>query len=102
MDTTGLCECGCGQKTRQITCSNKNRGLKRGEYRRFVFGHSNKGEHNPRFNNGKSTDSRRGVVSLFEPNHPRANNGFVYEHILVVEKILNRLFAKRCCCSSCR
>lgn len=35
----GLCQCGCGEKTRLETVQAANRGLIRGKPRRFVYGH---------------------------------------------------------------
>ena len=39
-----LCECGCGQPTKIIKGTNKNRGYKRGEYYKFLHGHATKGK----------------------------------------------------------
>jgi hypothetical protein len=36
----GFCQCGCGEKAPIATASDRNRGLVRGEPRRFVHGHN--------------------------------------------------------------
>lgn len=33
------CECGCGESTNVITMTNRRKGLTKGEYRRFIWGH---------------------------------------------------------------
>ena len=37
-----LCECGCGKPTKIITVNVATRGLVKGQYRRFIWGHQNK------------------------------------------------------------
>src|SRR5450755_3702844 len=37
--TDGLCECGCGQMTAIATQTRVHLGLKKGQHRRFVYGH---------------------------------------------------------------
>lgn len=39
MSAIGLCECGCGQRTTRLKHDDKARGLKAGDYSRFVHGH---------------------------------------------------------------
>lgn len=36
---SGVCECGCGQKTTQWKQSHSSRGIVKGDYRRYVKGH---------------------------------------------------------------
>jgi len=38
-----LCECGCGQRTKKATYTKPKRGIKKGEYLRFVRGHQFRG-----------------------------------------------------------
>ena len=85
----GLCQCGCGQKTRISKDTHKKRGHIKGEPYRFLPGHNKKGENNPRWNGGK-TKNPKGIVSVLMPEHPRASHGYVYEHILVAEKALGK------------
>ena len=68
----GYCQCGCGGKT----------NLFRGQYYRFLKGHQ-------WGNKGQTED--HGYIKVFNPQHPRANTeGYVYEHILIMEKALGR------------
>jgi hypothetical protein len=53
-------------------------------------GQFKKGSDNPRWNNGR-TIMGRGYVLISAPDHPRADKyGYVYEHIVVMEKHLGR------------
>lgn len=38
----GYCHCGCGEKTNICTDSNKNKGVIRGEPRKYIIGHQNR------------------------------------------------------------
>lgn len=46
-------------------------------------------ERNPNWRGGRTTH-RKGYISISVPGHPRASNGYVFEHILVMEEILGR------------
>lgn len=51
------------------------------------------GAAHPRWNNGQNIQGRkgRGYLLTLIPEHPRADKyGYVYEHILVLEKMLGR------------
>lgn len=51
-----------------------------------------KGADHPRWQGGRWVDGRDGYVFVHAPGHPRArSNGYVREHILVMEKKLGRL-----------
>lgn len=78
----GYCQCGCGGKTTVIAATDKKRNRIKGEPSRFLKGHQwgNKGK-----------IENYGYIMIFQDDHPRANNfGYVYEHILVMEKSLGR------------
>lgn len=47
------------------------------------------GENNHNWKGGRSTSSH-GYPLLRMPNHPRASNGYVFEHIVVLESKLQR------------
>ncbi len=47
------------------------------------------GAANPNWRGGLSLH-RKGYVYRYAPDHPRASNGYVFEHILVAEKKLGR------------
>ena len=54
----------------------------------------NKGRRNSR-RGGRITD-KRGYVLIYQPTHPNAdNNGYIYEHRLVMEGILGRYLTKK-------
>lgn len=83
-----LCECGCGRLTRQVkkTCNREN--IKKGEYPRFIRGHSSR-ILRPAFKNGQT--EQHGYVFLFQPNHPhRLPNNYVKRSRLVMETVLKR------------
>jgi len=44
---------------------------------------------NPRWSGGRFYD-KKGYVLVYSPNHPRAHNKHVLEHILIAERMLNR------------
>lgn len=50
-----------------------------------------KGDKNPNWKGGRRCN-RFGYIQIWKPEHPRAkgNNGYVFEHILVMEKKLGR------------
>jgi hypothetical protein len=61
-----------------------------GEPRRFISGHNSKGPTHPNWRGGKYVNSQ-GYVLIWTPGHHRADaNGYVPEHILVMEKVLGR------------
>ena len=89
----GYCQCGCGEKTRIARKTRTNEGIFKGQPKRFLNGHNagiRTGENNPGWKGGRKVDVN-GYVLILLPNHPRANkNGYVLEHILVLEKALGR------------
>ncbi len=89
----GLCECGCSGKTVVAKQTDRRSGYIKGESKRFIHGHHIKGVNNPLWKGGRSNSS--GYVVLLRQDHPRANsNGYVYEHILVAEKALDKFLPK--------
>ena len=83
-----FCECGCGQKTAVATKTDKRFGHKKDEPLRFINGHNPKRSRDVW--DGNRLDSN-GYVKILMPDHSRANgNGYVQEHILVLEKVLGR------------
>ena len=54
-----------------------------------------KGEKNPAWSGGRYIEPKKGYVMIRKPDHHRARqNGYVLEHILVMEKVLNRELKK--------
>jgi hypothetical protein len=80
---TGACECGCGQPTKRLTRQSPARGMKKGEFHRYVVGHHMR-------NRGVTHQHSDGYVMVYAPDHPRAHGHSVYEHFLVAEKALGR------------
>lgn len=88
----GFCECGCGQQTPIIPCTQTSRGLKKGEPHRFISGHNKK--HHRNFDLSAIGKFRNvyGYIYVKQQDHPRAKKfGYVLEHILVAEKMIGRL-----------
>lgn len=85
----GLCRCGCGESTRISDKTDRSRGSVKGQPVAFKRGHhlrlpEFKGRGSPRYQGGKSIDSR-GYVTVGLPDGTRD-----YEHILVAEGVLGR------------
>jgi len=88
---TGYCQCGCGQQTGVCTQSSTKGGFKRGDHRRFISGHNNGKKEKALGWKGGRNKTSHGYICLFMPDHPRAlKSGYVYEHIVVAEKIVGR------------
>ena len=87
---SGICMCGCGGAAPIAKVSRD--GYKKGEPKRFIQYHNccGEGECNPRWNKGRTINGN-GYVMISAPDHPRADKyGYVYEHILVLEKVMGR------------
>jgi HNH endonuclease len=86
----GFCHCGCGVLAPIATHSNRQDGTIKGRPVRFVKGHNSR---------SASYHTRGGkrkwgeYLAVLMPQHPRANNGFVFEHILVAERALGKPLA---------
>jgi hypothetical protein len=80
----GLCQCGCGGTTNTATDNHYKCGYKRGEPLKFIHGHNK-----AHWKGGKSNSN--GYNIIYNPEHPKADaKGYVYEHILVCEKVLGK------------
>jgi hypothetical protein len=82
----GLCQCGCGQKTKIAGRTSARDGTFRGYPLTYLHGHHLKGRTPGRFVN------TAGYVLVHAPNHPDAykQKGYVLEHRLVMEDKLGR------------
>lgn len=69
------CECGCGSELRRDS---------KGRMPRFLGAHR---AHRPAV---PVRSHSQGYVLVRVPEHPRAHNGYVYEHLIVAEKALGR------------
>lgn len=56
-------------------------------------GQYQKGKNNPNWKGGRNLDSD-GYIRLLKPKHPRANGGYVFEHIVIWEKAHNKKLPK--------
>ena len=82
----GYCHCGCGGKTKLASRDNISRGHIKGEPLNYIHGHNNPN----RFKIGKKIHSA-GYIMILNPSHPKADKfGYVFEHILVCEKVLGK------------
>ena len=90
---TGICECGCGERTALATTTSPSSGAYLGYPARFVHGHRirlGKGSNSPRWKGGR-VQTTGGHVLVYRPDHPHANrHGQVLEHRLVAEQLLGR------------
>lgn len=53
------------------------------------WGRDTFGNKNPNFNGGRYVDDK-GYIRVLKPEHPFSNSGYVYEHRLVLEKVVDR------------
>ena len=80
--TISKCACGCGTV---LECLDKY-----GRLRRFVHGHNGAGRLHYDYKGGRYINDQ-GYVMILRPRHPRAaSNGYVREHILVMEAYIGR------------
>lgn len=87
-----LCECGCGQATRLARDTDAKAGIVAGQPMRWLRGHHMRvrfGENSNGWKGGR-TITPGGYVQVRCNDHPRANHGYVFEHVLVAEKALGR------------
>lgn len=89
---SGLCQCGCGEKTSPAPQTHRRNGWVKGKPVRFLPGHNARhrtGADTPHWMGGRKIS--HGYVLLQSPEHPNANaQGYVREHILVAEKALGK------------
>ena len=90
-----LCECGCGQPApiaKRNIISKGETIWKKGQAKRFIFGHQLRNRRGPDCNAWNGGTSTTGEYILnWNPNHPRASRkGYVLKHILIAEKALGK------------
>jgi HNH endonuclease len=78
------CLCDCGRETLATTSD-----LRRGRRKSCGCRLQRRGAQSPAWKGGKALASH-GYVLVHMPEHPEANNGYVYEHRLVAEQMLGR------------
>lgn len=70
-------------------CDRKCSGRWWADQDNFSFNRDQIGLNNPAWKGGRTIHTK-GYVYTYAPDHPRASNGYVFEHILVAEKKLGR------------
>lgn len=83
---SGLCMCGCGEKTGLAPYSDHRRGWIIGKPKKYINGHQGRaqprGADSPQWKGGRVY--RRGYVFLHRPDHPHADSkGYVAEHQII-------------------
>lgn len=79
---SGLCECGCGQRTEISDHTRPQFDQYRGYPQRFAHGHHRRGKRSGFWKGGRKR--RNGYWALYLPDHHLADaNGYVLEHRLV-------------------
>lgn len=79
-----LCECGCGVEVKGFNHEKPPKPV------RFVKGHNQSKERHWQWHGGKKLN-QWGYVMVQVKDHPRASReGYVFEHVLVMEKKLGR------------
>lgn len=90
---SGLCLCGCGERTPLAPSTSREKGWVIGQPIRFIPGHQARGRTGPNANawKGGRWTHKGGYVYLYVPDHPAANrDGYVYEHRVIAERRLGR------------
>lgn len=95
----GYCHCGCGQKTKIATRTDRRWNSTKGEPRKCIWGHTAKplfGKDNPNWKGGRIKKCKlTSYRQIHMPDHPRSHtDGYVFEHILVAEKVLGKPLLK--------
>jgi len=92
MKGVGLCQCGCGQRAPIAQRNENRRGWVKGRPIRFLPGHNASRGHFSKFWKREKLPFRHseGYLWVYAPNHPKATNRYVLEHILKCERALGK------------
>lgn len=97
LNPTGLCACGCGQRTRLASQNYPQRGWVKGEPVKYLDGHAKtarSGAESSTWRGGRTTGIGGYVFVLLPPEHPLRcmadAYGYVREHRLVMAEHLGR------------
>ena len=86
----GLCQCGCGEKTKLSPVTRKKYNYIKGQPQKYIRGHQFK-IYPPHKVNGNGRTINHGYYFVYCPTHPRSNsNGYVYEHLIIAEHALGK------------
>ena len=84
----GYCLCGCGQKTRLAPQTITKQNIRKGQPFKFITGHNSRVKGYNTWNGGTYTNDQ-GYSMVYDLTNPRSqSNGYIREHIAIVEKIL--------------
>lgn len=84
----GYCQCGCGGKLQRAKYTCLRDGIVKGEFNRFLPKHC-KGKLHPRWRGGRRKRPS-GYIQVQCHEHPRATDGYIFEHILIAERALGK------------
>jgi len=87
----GYCQCGCGGKTNKVKWSEIKEGYKKGDYRRFVFGHyfRLKGTQSVSWKGGIEK-GKNGRIRIYQPDYENGGKKRTFRYRLKVEKLLGK------------
>jgi hypothetical protein len=92
-----VCDCGCGQITHPAKYTDKSRGHIKGLPLRSCHGHFQRGVKGPAWKGGRRFDKDGYVLVADKTNRRATSDGYVREHLLIIEEVLGRpLKAKEC------
>lgn len=81
-----LCACGCGRPVNRASRNYPERGIRKGDPLTYRKGHHLRGSSHHSWKGGRTQTGK--YARVLRHGHPRAEtNGYVYEHILVVEAV---------------
>lgn len=88
---SGICECGCGEKTEIVTVTYKDRRWFIGYPKPYLPNHKRyRGEKSHKWKGGR-WKHKSGYIYVYVPNHPYCNRDrYVLEHRIIMEKYLGR------------
>lgn len=83
---SGLCMCGCGERTSDANGGDRRRGNVGGKPVKYIRGHVQ-----GLLSVGDRRQRVHGYIAVYDPGHPNANSqGFVYEHVAVASRALGK------------
>ena len=94
VNPSGLCLCGCGRPAPIAKQTYGERGIVQGQSCKYIVGHAMTGHARQESSNWKGGRyiNTQGYVLIFAPEHSNSTcDGYVREHILIVEKALGKI-----------
>ena len=91
----GYCECGCGERTKISSQTNRRTGVYRGYPQRYVHGHRVRLTSDRKIYDGRFFQKSTGYWFVRDPTNPMATRaGYVLEHRLVMSQRIGRPIRK--------